>query len=614
MKRNVLSLAIVLLFSVGSMAQPATVWMNTYGSTTNGDWANHVLQTSDGGFAVTGVTDYFFMGAGGNIYLGKMDSFGNLEWNSSFAPAQSDEGMSLVNTADGGFAITGKTGSLMDYNVHLLKTDNSGNSLWAWTYGTIGVGTPDVANSLAETSGGGFIVTGETAVTGNGLDVYLLKTDGQGVEEWSLSLGGTGYDCGYCVQQTSDGGFVIAGLSESYGAGDGDAYIVKTDASGNELWHQVYGGPDNDYFNSIQQTADGGYIAAGMTTGYGDPAGDVYVVKTDASGVVEWIRHPGGNSMDEGRSVVITSDGGYVTAGYTESFGAGMSDIYLIKYDTLGNLEWELTEGTADNERGYSVAECSDGGFVVAGMKSTGGMGSEDILLVRFGEAIPPDYELTLTPLNPPIQIPANGGTFDYNILVDNNAMSTLTIDFWIMATLPNGDEIGPFIQVNDLTINALASLTRDRSQMIPMRAPAGIYQYTAYAGQYPGVITGESGFNFEKMTTGDGGMTVNGWDNYGNEFDDTPIEVADDHLLLTAYPNPFNNQSVISMSIGQAGSVQLTVYDIQGREAAELYNGYAAAGLHQLPFDGSGLTSGVYFVRLQSGSEIQTIKLLMVK
>jgi len=146
------------------------------------------------------------------------------------------------------------------------------------------------------------------------------------------------------------------------------------------------------------------------------------------------------------------------------------------------------------------------------------------------------------------------------------------------------------------------------------MNAPAGVYEYTAYAGQYPNVITAESGFTFEKSAVFDGGDMVTGWDNYGDEFDKTTIEAADNHMMLSAYPNPFNNQSVISMTIDQAGSVQLTVYDIQGREVAELHNGYAAAGLYEVPFEGSGLTSGVYFARLQSGSEVQTAKLLLIK
>ena len=620
MKSKITVLAIVLSISVGAMAQPATVWMNTYGSTSTGDWANHVIETSDGSFVVTGVTDYFFMGAGGNIYLGKMDSFGNLMWNWSFAPAQSDEGMCVQETADDGFIITGKTGSLMDYNVHLLKTDFSGGSLWAWTYGTIGMGTPDLGHHVEATSDGGFIVTGETAVTGNGLDVYLLKTDAQGVEEWSASIGGPGYECGYEVHQTADGGYIICGFSDSYGGGDSDLYLLKTDANGNEEWHQVFGGPNEDYGYSVKATPDGGYIMAGMTTGYGDLNGDVYIIKTDAGGAVEWIRHPGGDAADEGRSVVLTSDGGYVITGSTSSFGSGMSDVYLVKYDAQGSLEWELAEGTADNEMGYCGAECADGGYIVSGLKSTGAMSSEDILLVKFGEAAPPDYELTLTPLNPPVQIPANGGTFDYNILADNNGPMTAVVDFWIMATLPDGSEYGPIIQVNDFVINAYASVTRDRIQTVPGNAPAGDYVYTGYLGNYPNVINSESGFVFEKEVEYDGGRLETGWECDGGGFDnlsgteDSGLKTVESHQLFPAYPNPFNNQAAISFKLAADCGVELKIYDVTGREAASLVNGRLSAGRHEVTWNAEGMTSGVYFARLQAGGAILTEMLLLIQ
>jgi len=155
---------------------------------------------------------------------------------------------------------------------------------------------------------------------------------------WWKTYGGTASDAGRSVQQTSDGGYVIAGRTGSFGAGDDDVYLIKTSASGDTLWTRSYGGTDSDRGYSVQQTSDGGYIIAGLTESFGAGQADVYLIKTDASGDTLWTRTYGGTEYDLGCSVQQTADGGYIVAGYTRSYGAGNCDVYLIKTDSLGSV------------------------------------------------------------------------------------------------------------------------------------------------------------------------------------------------------------------------------------------------------------------------------------
>jgi hypothetical protein len=185
----------------------------------------------------------------------------------------------------------------------------------------------------------GYIITGGTFSFGAGsVDVYLVKTDSLGVEEWSRTFGGANPDGGYSVKQTFDGGFIITGSTGSFGSGGYDVYLVKTDENGNEEWSQTLGGANNDYGSSVQQTSDGGFIITGFTDSFGAGSLDVYLVKTDEDGNEEWSQTFGGAEWDEGYSVQQTSDGGYILTGITESFGAGSRDVYLIKTDQNGNV------------------------------------------------------------------------------------------------------------------------------------------------------------------------------------------------------------------------------------------------------------------------------------
>jgi hypothetical protein len=215
---------------------------------------------------------------------------------------------------------------------------------------------------------------------------------------WIQAYGGTDKDYPQSVVETSDGGYAITGYTASYGVG-GDFWLVKTDSSGTALWNQTYGGIGSEVGHSVVQTSDGGYAIAGRTNSYG-VGNDFWLVKADSSGAAEWNQTYGGPNYEEGHSVVQTSDGGYAIAGRTNSYGAGDYDIWLVKTDDSGTVEWTQAYGGTGTDYWGIVVETSDGGFAIAGTTWSFGAGSEDILLIKTDEhGVVPEAEWVILPL-----------------------------------------------------------------------------------------------------------------------------------------------------------------------------------------------------------------------
>ena len=309
-----------------------TLWTRAYGEgSQNENWANSVEQTTDGGYVVAGYT-------GNEVYLVKTSADGDTLWTRTFGDTLSDsEGKAVRQTFDGGYIVTGYIwpGGADSAGVWLVKTDVNGDTLWTRTYGGL---TGADGSSVQQTADSGYVITGGTG------DVYLIKTDAQGDTLWTRTFGGGSDDYGECVRQTTDGGYVIAGFTGSFGAGMMDVYLIRTDAHGDTLWTRAYGGTDEDLASSVQQTTDGGYIVAGRTSSFGAGGGDVWLIRTNANGDTLWTRTFGGTANDASGSVQQTKDGGYVIAGITDSYGAGGADVYLIKTDSLGRVAVAVAE------------------------------------------------------------------------------------------------------------------------------------------------------------------------------------------------------------------------------------------------------------------------------
>ena len=482
---SILYLAFTMLLTTNSFAQHSFERM--YGGD-GYDRGESVQQTTDGGYVIVGSTRSF--GAGLNdVYLIKTNSLGDTIWTKTYGGVDSDVGRSLQQTADGGYIIVGHTKSFGagDLDVYLIKTNVSGDTVWTKTFG----GSDwDIGESVQQTSDGGYIIAGLTRSFGEGIyDVYVIKTDGSGDTLWTRTYGGTDNDQGKSILETTDEGYIIAGLTRSFGAGDYDVYLIRIDTSGDTLWTRTYGDTLIDQGFSVQQTMDGGYIIAGETVPLETEFYDFYLIKTNASGDTLWTRTYGGPDEDAANFVRQTLDGGFILLGYTYSFGAGGGDIYLIKTDSSGDTLWTRTYGDSLGDVGYAVQQTTDGGYIITGVGEPAGTpGNSDVFLIKIEDPV----------------------------------------------------------------------LGIDESGRI---------------SSHP------KNFN-----------------------------------LLQNFPNPFNPVTTIRFSLPYSCDITLKIYNTVGEEVATLVNNELSSGSYKIDWDASNFASGVYFYRLHAGEFTETKKLILLR
>jgi len=445
------------------------------------------------------------------------------------------------------------------------------------TYGGAG---DDLGLSVQQTSDGGYIVAGRTCSfgAGNG-DFYLIKTTAAGDTLWTRTYGGLSIEAGYSVEQTSDSGYIIAGYTWSFGAGNTDFYLVKTNASGDTLWTRTYGETSMDEAYCVRRTTDGGYIVVGSTDNFGVTYDHVLAVKTNASGDTIWTRIYGGENASAGYSVQPTRDGGYVIAGDNTAAGAG---VYLVKTNAQGDTLWTRTYGGTYGDAGHSVQQTTDDGYVIAGVDDSAGV-REHAYLIRTnpqGETLWTRTYGGLSSLGMSVQLTADGG---YIVAGSNWRDSSNYGGVYLVKTNALGD--------------TLWTRTHDAS----------------------------FGVGFCVQPTADGGYIVAGCggnpeirdvcliktDSLGN------VAVAEPKtslarattFSLTCEPNPCRGQTEISLKPQAASSKPLTlrVYDSQGSIVLS-----REVSTSPFPLSTPDLPSGAYFVHLDAGDEHTTARLVV--
>ena len=394
-----------------SDSPPAEEWNKTFGGTEK-ELGESVQQTTDGGYIIAGSTSSFGAGSS-DVWLIKTDDSGNELWNKTFGGAIADYvkwDQSVQQTTDKGYIIVGYTWSYGPgyADVWLIKTDVNGNELWNKTFG--GAGSEE-GYSVQQTTDEGYIIVGWTTSYGAGsYDLWLIKTDDNGDEQWNKTFGGTDWDEGYSVDQITTGGYIITGGTRSFGTDPTCVWLIKTDDNGDEQWNKTFEWGDGGWGVSVQQTKDKGYIIAGCGSFYGLTK-QFWLIKTDENGDEEWNKTFGGNENEQAFSVNQTTDEGYIMTGYTESYATNWNeDVWVVKTDKYGNEEWNKTFGGTDTDFGHSVRQTKDGGYIITGFTRSIGAGSSDVWLIKIaGENHPPN-----TPSDP---VPDDG-----NPCVDINA------------------------------------------------------------------------------------------------------------------------------------------------------------------------------------------------
>ena len=356
-------------------------WMKTFGGN-NSDSGHSVRQTSDGGYIVVGPT--FSFGAGtADFWVIKTDSNGNKQWDKTFGGLYWDIPDDVKITNDKGFIITGRTHSFGAGNIDVwvLKLDETGNVQWNKTYGTQ---VDEGGLESQQTTDGGYIIVGSRSLTAfGGFDALLIKIDGDGNEQWNRTYGGRLEDYGYSVQQTSDGGYIVAGGYGNYEINLTDFWLFKTDEHGTMQWNRTYGSSHYDRAYSVEPTSDGGYIIIG-TKNLGESP-DIWVIKTNQYGDEQWNKTYGGIMDDYGYEAYQTRDGGYIMIGTTSSYGAGEDDAWMIKTDAYGDEQWNKTYGGKSFDGGYALNQTMDGGYIITGYTMSFGKDahSGDLWLIK---------------------------------------------------------------------------------------------------------------------------------------------------------------------------------------------------------------------------------------
>ncbi len=388
-----------------SYSQSVVKWQKCLGGS-NVDRATSIQQTFGGGYIVAGYTlsnDGNVSGnhGGSDCWIVKFNKNGTIQWQKCFGGSGNDVANSIQQTSDSGYIVAGYTssndgdvsGNHGSNDFWIVKLNKNGTIQWQKC---LGGSNSEGANSIQQTSDGGYIVAGnsnsidgDVTVNLGSSDYWIVKMDSTGNIQWQKSRGGSDDDYALSIQQTSDGGYIVAGHSWSNNGNvsgnhfKNDYWIIKLSPAGTMQWQKCLGGRKQDVAYSIQQTPDGGYIVAGSTCSNGwdvkynhslqQGYADCWIVKLDSAGNIQWQKPLGGYFYDEGRSIQLTSDGGYIVAGYTRSIGAdvsgnhGSSDYWIVKLDTAGIIQWQKSFGGSDFDYAESIQQTADGGYIVAG-------------------------------------------------------------------------------------------------------------------------------------------------------------------------------------------------------------------------------------------------------
>ena len=524
MKNLFTTTVILLTFYTYSNAQ--ATWEKLFTNVSD-DVFRSVKEVPTGGYIMAG----YIADSSANdsdAFVVRMDLNGDTLWTYRYNNANNGKDLfyKIICTSDDGFLACGYTTGIPGANddVLYIKLSDTGNEQWVKTYGGPG---RERAQDVIETSTGYILVGYSTSVTVQYYDAIMIKIDFNGTVLWTKSYGGTQYEDANTVSQLSDGGFIFGGQATN-GSNLLDQYLVRTNSVGDTLWTRRFGNPKTDNIESLVVVADG-FILAGNTSS--DSTGDDgYLVKTDTAGVVQWSKIFGGSQPDDFHSIRVTSDGGYILGGTTSSLGPTMPNMWLVKTDSQGNLDWQVTPGGANHDHGYDAIQTSDGGYLFVGFTSSFGFRNDDAYAVKFdGTGALPNKLVYISPVmltsplcaGPQTQVKAlirnfgNKPLSNISVSVDVTGGLTQTLNGNYAGPLVIGDvdtvAFTPIIATSagtnytfDFTVNSgndVYPANNTLSQTVNLQACIGIDELDAGPefSAYPNPSTGNIFISFEK-------------------------------------------------------------------------------------------------------------------
>lgn len=610
-----------VILNTGSTLPVTNIFEKTFGGV-NSDRGVAIDVTLDGGFVIGGSTASFTSSE--EMYLIKLDSTGSMQWTKTYNSFGYDRIHGVKQTADGGYYLSGYIEDGYElFDMAFAKVDASGNILWAKYSGDF---EAEELRRLCLTPDGGMLVAGYNASLGVGAkDVQAIKLSGDGNIEWANTYGTLYEDFNTSCILSSDGSYVLSGAVDITGAYAIRPTLIKLDSLGNIIWAKYYSGFIEDWARDLIETPDGGYLIIGDTRSYGlGGSQDVYLIKVNSSGNVDWAKSFGDIGTDVGYSVTIGSDNKYVIAGYTNSFGFGGYDAFLMKVDSGGFLEWFHTYGGYTDDYAIDVTGTPDNGLAFTGIRSSNTLGGEDVYLVKtdadgysncaVGVFSPNvftisnlqatdlnmgtlDYSsatnLNLTTFNPNSGensscaiIPVELKSFNYELEKNNVALNWFTVtetNNMGFKVIKDGDDIG-FVPGAGTTTEPREYSFKDEN------VNTGNYIYKLIQIDYDGT----------NKKIGELEVSVN--------------NIPSTFILEQNYPNPFNPSTIINYALPRNTSINLSIYNSLGEKIVLLQEGFKEAGYYQIEFNGSSLPSGIYFYSLLSEDFIMTKKMVLLR
>jgi hypothetical protein len=466
--------------SVPLPAPQDPLWIKTYGGSYREEdgW---VIEVSDGGYAIAGTIDNF-LPKSQDIWLIRTDTNGNELWNRTYGGTGREVARNLIEVSTGGFAIVGTTTSYGagGPDIWFVRVDASGNHLWNTTF--VGYWDDDIVYESVEVSTGGFAIAGGTQkFTLGNYEAWLIRVDTAGNELWNQTYGGAQDDWANALVEASDGGFTLLCTTGSYGAGTYDSWLIHTDDSGNPQWNQTYGYSGDERSGFLKKVSSGGYAFTAISRSF-DSDGNSWFVRTDASGNHLWNRSYGGSERDFASALDELSNGEFILAGLTESFGGIPEDLWLVRTDASGNLYWHYTLGGWRGDYALKVLEITGGGFIVSGTAKSYGSPHGDVWLVRFPDpamwwgtepsdqthefGFPFSYEINASTknridgywLNDTTNFAIDGSGLITNVVT--LTVNTYGLQLWVNDTLDNRINVNFSVTVED-TINPQITTTQ---------------------------------------------------------------------------------------------------------------------------------------------------------
>ncbi|MCF7809749.1 T9SS type A sorting domain-containing protein [bacterium] len=570
-------LLILIILSGIVHAQPDSLWSNTYGGM-NTDYCYYMIQTTDGGFALTGIYD----------------------------DDDDDD---------------------HDYQFCLVKTDSLGEEEWLKTYGTE---ISEWAWAVAQTVDDGFIIAGESSTNEEGTNGYVVKTDSDGEMEWSRNYHDGSSEQFRMVKVIDDSSYILAGYGNSVN-GDNDCWLVKINSDGEVIWSRWYGGDHWDEFQDVDPTPDGGFILSGTTFSFGAGDADGYIIKVDSEGEVEWSRTYGTERFEMLSEIERMPDGGYVLGGSAVISEEDNDDylMYAVRIDSTGEEIWSRTfDGTCHC---YSVILIPEGGIILAGTNGRFALirldfDGNEIWRTAFGR----HSECIAVVRTPEGGYALGGSTLYYG------REGVRGSNFWLVKT---GMDMVRWLPIPDTAMCEHDTLIYDLSYfcdyVTPSVSPDSLLGFSVRNGIHANgeivdnqlIITADEGeygldrqfrlIAFERRDESNCDTTylhITILEDSSSAIEATEPDIPIEFGLCEAYPNPFNSTTTISFGLDKSAPTRMALYDLSGREVVTLFEGFKQAGCHTATLTAGNLASGLYFVRLEAGGFSQSRKLMLIR